>query len=71
MKLWAVVALCFCSSFVSASTIEEVVVTARQVKIVLERLQENHKQNPITGSWYFVETEKERDERKNEGEDRG
>lgn len=66
MKKWALLGLCLCSSFVSASDIEEVVVTARRVEIALVRLQETHKQNPMTGSWYYVEPKKERDERKKE-----
>lgn len=61
MKKLAFVALCFLSSFASANDVEEVVVKARQVKIVIEwKLSENHKQNPITGSWYYVEEKKEK-----------
>jgi hypothetical protein len=59
MKHLAIVALCLFSSFTSASEIEEVVVKARQVRIVLVKLSENHRQNPITGNWYYVEQKKE------------
>jgi len=55
MKKWAIVCLCLCSSLASANTIEEVVVTARQFKIVLVRFQDSHVQNPITGVWYYSE----------------
>ena len=63
MKNLAVVALCFLSSFASANEIEEVVVKARQVKLVIEwKLAEKHKQNPVTGDWYYVEEKvKEKD----------
>jgi hypothetical protein len=60
MKNWAIVALCFFSSLASANDFEEVVVKARQVKVVLEwKLAENHKQNPITGNWHYVEKEQD------------
>lgn len=59
MKHLAVVALCLFSTFASASEIEEVVVKARQVRVVLVKLSENHRQNPITGDWYYVEEKKE------------
>ena len=59
MKKWALVCLCLCSSLASANTIEEVVVTARQFKIVLVRFQDNHVQNPLTGSWYYSEEKAE------------
>ena len=55
MKNLAIVALCCLSTFASANEVEEVVVKARQVKIVLTKLSENHKQNPITGNWHYVE----------------
>jgi len=66
MKNWAMLGLCLCSSLVSASTIDEVVFTARQVKIVMTKLTETHKQNPLTGSWYYSESKEERDEKKEE-----
>lgn len=55
MKNWAILCLCLFSSFSSATEIEEVVVKARQVKIIMDwKLSEKHKQNPITGNWYYV-----------------
>lgn len=64
MKAMAIVALCFLSSFASANSLEEVVVKARQVKIVVDwKLSDKHKQNPVTKDWYYVE-EKEKKERK-------
>jgi hypothetical protein len=59
MKNLAVIALCFLSTFASADEVEEVVVKARQIKIVMEKLSETHKQNPITGNWYYVASKKE------------
>ena len=59
MKHLAVVALCLFSSFASASEIEEIVVKARQVRVVLVKLSENHRQDPATGNWYYVEEKKE------------
>lgn len=59
MKHLAIVALCLFSTFASASEIEEVVVKARQVRVVLIKLSENHRQNPLTGDWYYVEEKKE------------
>ena len=63
MKNLAVVALCFLSTFASATEIEEVVVKTRQVRIVLVKLSENHVQNPITKKWRYVEEKKEEDRR--------
>ena len=63
MKNLAVMALCFLSTFASATEIEEVVVKARQVRIVLVKLSENHVQNPITKNWRYVEEKKEEDKR--------
>ena len=55
MKNWTIICFCLLSSFSSAAEIEEVVVKARQVKIVIDwKLSEKHKQNPITGNWYYV-----------------
>ena len=59
MKHLAIVALCLFSSFASASGIEEIVVKARQVRVVLVKLSENHRQDPATGNWYYVEEKKE------------
>ena len=66
MKKLAIVALCFFSSFSSAKDIEEVVVKARQIELVIAKLSENHKQNPITGNWHFVEAKKKKETPKKE-----
>lgn len=62
MKKLAIVALCFFSSFSSAKDIEEVVVKARQVELVIAKLSENHKQDPVTGNWHYVEEKKKKKE---------
>ena len=59
MKNLAVIALCFLSTFASANEIEEVVVKARQVHIVLVKLAENHVQDPKTGEWHYVEVKED------------
>jgi len=64
MKNLAILALCLVSSFASANEIEEVVVKARPVKIVSEKLAENHRQNPITGNWHYVEEKENSDKDK-------
>jgi hypothetical protein len=64
MKNLAFVALCFFSSLACAHDIEEVTVTARRIEIVLEKLSENHVQNPITGNWHYVEEEEKEDKEK-------
>jgi hypothetical protein len=64
MKNLAILALCLVSSFASANEIEEVVVKARQVKIVFQKLAENHRQNPITGNWHYVEEKENSDKDK-------
>lgn len=46
--------LCLLSSIVSAKEPEEVLVVARRIEIVLNALEENHRQHPITGNWYYV-----------------
>jgi len=62
MKNLAIVALCFLSTFASANDIEEVVVKARQVKVIIDwKLSDKHKQDPITGDWHYVEERKEND----------
>ena len=64
MKNMAIVALCFLSTFAGANDVEEVVVKARQVKIVLDwKLAEKHKQDPVTGNWHYVEQKKESDKK--------
>ena len=55
----AIFALCCFSSFVSAADIEEVKVTARRIEVIMVKLSENHKQDPITGNWHYVEKKKE------------
>lgn len=59
MKQWAVLAFCLFSTFASANEMEEVVVKARQVRIVLQKLSDNHVQDPKTGEWHYVEVKKE------------
>lgn len=61
MKRLAIIALCFFSSFASAKDIEEVVVKARQIELVIAKLSETHKQNPITGNWHYIEKKKEKE----------
>jgi uncharacterized membrane protein len=58
MKKLAILALCFFSSLATANQPEEVVVKARQIKIVIAKLSETHKQHPITGNWHYVEVKK-------------
>lgn len=62
MKKLAILALCFFSSFSSAKDIEEVVVKARQIELVIVKLAENHKQNPITGNWHYIKEKKKEKE---------
>ena len=54
MKQLAVIAMCFLSSVASAKDIEEVVVKASRIRIVIEHLSKTHKQHPITGNWHYV-----------------
>lgn len=61
MKNLAIVALCFFSTFATASDIEEVVVKARHARIVMIKLAENHVQDPKTGDWHYVEERKVED----------
>jgi hypothetical protein len=65
MKRLAIVALCFFSSLTSAKDIEEVVVKARQIELVIAKLSENHKQNPITGNWHYIQEKKKEETPKN------
>ena len=53
MKRLAVLALCLFSSLANAKDIEEVVVVARQFRIVLISIQDTHQYNPITRMWYY------------------
>jgi len=59
MKTRVFAALCFLSSFACATDIEEVVVKARRIEIVMVKLAEKHQQDPATGDWYYVEQKKE------------
>lgn len=54
MKNLAVIVLCLLSSVASAKDIDELVVTAKRIRIVVEHISANHKQNPITGNWHYV-----------------
>ena len=63
MKKLAIAALCFFSSFASANDVEEVVVIAKKINITIAKLSDNHKQNPITGNWHYVENKKEKNKR--------
>lgn len=62
MRKLAIVAFCFLSSLASATEIEEIVVKARRIEIILTELSENHKQDSKTGDWYYVEEKKEKEE---------
>ena len=53
MKRLVVLGLCLLSSLASAKEIEEVVVVARQVKVILINIKETHRFNPITQKWYY------------------
>ena len=55
MRNLAIIALCLFSSVVSAKDIEELVVTAKRLRVVIEHVSTNHKQHPITGNWHYVE----------------
>lgn len=54
MKKLAILALCFFSTMANAKDVEEVVVKARQIKIVIAKITETHKQHPITKNWHYV-----------------
>lgn len=53
MKKLAVMALCFFSSLAQASDIEEVVVVARQIRIVLVALNETHRYDAFSKVWVY------------------
>lgn len=55
MKKLAIVALCLFSSFATANDLEELVVKAQRVRIVMIKLADVHRQDPKTGDWYYVE----------------
>lgn len=60
MKKLAIAALCFFSSLASANDVEEIVIIAKRLEITMIKISETHKQNPITGSWHYVEKKKEK-----------
>ena len=62
MRNLAIIALCLFSSVVSAEDIEELVVTAKRLRVVIEHVSSNHKQHPITGNWHYVEQVQELEE---------
>jgi len=53
MKKLAITALCFFSSLSQASDMEEMVVVARQVRIVLLSINETHRYDAFTRSWIY------------------
>lgn len=53
MKKLAIAALCFFSSFAQASEMEEMVVVARQVRIVLLAINETHHYDVFSRSWVY------------------
>jgi len=58
MKKHVLLSLCFLFLHAGAyakGEIEEVKVTARAIKIVLESIHRHHKRNPFTGNWHYVE----------------
>lgn len=70
MRKLTLMCLCFLSSFATAGEIEELIVSARQVEVVLANISLEHRQNPFTGSWYYVESKQveEDDREEKEGE---
>jgi len=62
MKYIAFIAVFLLSSLASASDIEEVVVREKQIKINFIDIKLNHKQNPFTGNWYYVETDNKKEQ---------
>ena len=68
MRKCTFVVLCFLSSIATASEkMEEVKVTARPFRIMLDHLSLSHKYNAITNRWYYVET-KQNEEKRDEEE---
>lgn len=53
MKKLAIAAICFFSSFAQASDIEEMVVVARQIRIVLLAINETHHYDAYSKSWIY------------------
>lgn len=60
MKKLAIFALCCLSSLANASEVEEVKVTARRFEITMIKLSENHRQDPKTGDWHYVEVKEDK-----------
>jgi hypothetical protein len=59
MKNLAIVALVFFSPLLSADdSVHSSEFKLRQVKIVLEKIDEVHIQNPINKKWYYVGSKK-------------
>lgn len=74
MKKLAVMALCFFSSIAQASDMEEVVVVARQIRIVLLAIHDTHRYDVFSKVWVYdaamekaamAKLEKREDEEKN------
>lgn len=57
--------LCFLSSIATAAEreMEEVKVTARPFRIMLEHISLSHRYNAITNRWYYVETKQTEEKR--------
>lgn len=56
--------LCVFSSIATAEReMEEVKVTARPFRIMLEHISMSHKYNAITNRWYFIETKQTEEKR--------
>ena len=53
MKKLAIAALCFFSSFAQASDMEEMVVVARQIRIVLLAINETHRYDVFSKTWHY------------------
>jgi len=58
-----IIALCFVSSFATATEIEEIVVTARQLKIIMPKVEDIHVQNVLTKNWYYSEAKQKKEKR--------
>lgn len=63
MRKLAFAALCFLSSIATGGEIEEVKVTARPFRIMLEHISLSHRYNAITNKWYYVETKQTEEKR--------
>jgi len=64
MKKLAFFALCFFSSIATAEKqMEEVKVTARPFRIMIEHISLTHKYNAITNRWHYVETKQNEEKR--------